>query len=54
MDPEECENCRFYHATTAFEGDCRYYPPIIVQSDNYARFPRVCNSWCGKYQIKAI
>ena len=53
MSGEKCDGCRFYHWwSTQYSGQCRRYPPKIV--DRHAeRWPNVGpDDWCGEFEPK--
>jgi hypothetical protein len=54
MAKKTCENCIYYcERHDEEEGDCRYYPPKVLQFDEdtlpYADWPvTYYDCWCGK------
>lgn len=50
-EKELCRNCRFYLADSGVNGDCRRYPPTVVEYDNDPVFPMVDGTdWCGEWK----
>ena len=55
MSERCCQNCTYWHCTTAFiEGECRQFSPDI--GDTYEqRWPRTRpDEWCGQFSLIQI